>query len=216
MDKGKSAGLLYITNPMCSWSYGFLQEINRLKEEYQDVLDFRLLMGAIRISDTQALDEPSKDALAHQWHQVHERTGQEFNFGLFNQDQFIFNTEAACRAMVLARHLIPEKEFEVFEALQKAFFQDLVNITQADGLLQVLLPFQISEETFLSLFHSNHLKEEVQQHFDYANKIGATVLPSVYLESGRQVLKIGRGYRTFEDMQPVVDQAIHQIRTRLD
>jgi putative protein-disulfide isomerase len=199
---------------MDSWSFGFAPEISRIKSAYQEVLEFGLVMGGLRTSETQPLDEPSKDGIAHLWHQVNERTGQEFNFSLFNKENFVYNTEPACRAMVVVRHLRHEAEFEIFQALQYAFFHEMIDITQVDSLVDVLLPFQIQEQDFLPLFHSGQIREETQQDFDFASGIGARLIPSVYLESEGQVHKIARGYRTFEDMQPIIDRTIHQVRVR--
>lgn len=199
---------------MCSWCYGFSPEITRIKGEYQDVLGFKMVMAGLRTGTTQPMDEPTKDEVAHHWHQVHERTGQEFNFKFFQKENFVYDTEPACRAMVVVRHLRPAFEFEIFQALQHAFYNQAIDITKADGLVNVLLNFEIKEQDFLSLFRSDQIRHETQQDFNLARRIGASGFPSVYLQTGDQMHVITRGYRTFDNMKPIVDRVIHQIWAR--
>ena len=214
MQDGQPFQLLYITDPLDPWSYGFTPEISRIKEEYEEVLDFRVVLGGIRTSNQQVLDEPSKDDLAHQWHQVNARTGQEFNYTLFQQEGFVYNSEPACRALVVVRHLQPGREFAVLQALHQAFFQQSLNITDPRKVAALLAGFGIEQEAFLAAFESEEIRQEVRQDFGLAAQVGAKQLPSLYLQAGGQVHTISRGYRTFDNMQPIINRVILQVQVR--
>lgn len=211
MQDGQPFQLLYITDPMDPWSYGFTPEINRIKKEYREVLDFRIVYGGIRTQNEQVLDEPSKDDIAHQWHQVNARTGQEFNYALFQQDGFVYNSEPACRALVAVRQLEPEQEFAAFQALQEAFFLQTLDFTDPSKVAALLAELGIGEEKFLLAFGSEDAGEETRQDFAFVAQLGAKKYPSVYLQTDTQVHAISRGYRTFDNMQPIITQLIHQV-----
>ncbi|CAN5852810.1 DsbA family protein [soil metagenome] len=214
MQDAQPFQLLYITDPLDPWSYGFTPEISRIKKEYQDVLDFRMVLGGIRTENKQVLDEPSKDDIAHQWHQVNARTGQEFNYALFQQEGFVYNSEPVCRALVVVRQLKPGREFAAFQTLQEAFFQRSLDITDPNQASALLAELGIREENFLAAFGSREVREQTGQDFAYAAQLGVKQFPSLYLQTGQEVHAISRGYRTFDNMQPIITRVIHQVRGR--
>ncbi len=214
MQDAQPFQLLYITDPLDPWSYGFAPEISRIKKEYQDVLDFRMVLGGIRTENQQVLDEPSKDDIAHQWHQVNARTGQEFNYALFQQEGFVYNSEPVCRALVVVRQLKPGREFAAFQTLQEAFFQRSLDITDPNQASALLAELGIREENFLAAFGSQEVREQTGQDFAYAAQLGVKQFPSLYLQTGQEVHAISRGYRTFDNMQPIITRVIHQVRGR--
>ncbi|MFT4678397.1 MAG: putative protein-disulfide isomerase [Flavobacteriales bacterium] len=47
--------------------------------------------------------------LKHHWEEVNQRSGQPFGFDLFKLENFIYDTEPGCRAVVTIRAISPEK-----------------------------------------------------------------------------------------------------------
>lgn len=50
--------LLYIADPLCSWRYGFRDEITKLKDHFSEELGFLLIMGGLRPGGTDSLTYP--------------------------------------------------------------------------------------------------------------------------------------------------------------
>jgi len=73
--EGEGSTLIYISDPMCSWCYGFAPEISEIKEAYPQY-DFKVILGGLRPGGT----ETNKDLgsfLDHHWKEVEKRTWQK-------------------------------------------------------------------------------------------------------------------------------------------
>ena len=77
-NKDSRDAIIYIADPMCSWCYGFREELTRLKNQYADQMDFQLIMDGLRPGGGDAWDQKMKDFLRHHWEQVGEARRQVF------------------------------------------------------------------------------------------------------------------------------------------
>ena len=204
--------LLYFTDPMCPWSYGFTPEISKLYGEYQEHIGLRLVMGGLHVNDNLILTEPAKHEMARQWHRIQDITGRRFNFNFFNhKHHYLYNTEPACRAMVTLRYMKGDVEFELFKALQENFFIEGEDLTQDDSLVDVLLKFDIEEDDFLSMFHSENMYLETQDDFDFTSRVRVNVFPSLYLKANHSLTLISRGYKPYMDLMPRLEDALYRV-----
>ena len=68
----------------------------------------RIVLGGLRPGGGEAWNEEFKGFLKHHWEEVTARSGQPFGDKLFSLDHFNYDTEPACRAVVVARGMKPE------------------------------------------------------------------------------------------------------------
>ena len=108
--------IIYIGDPMCSWCYGFAPEITKVKEQYKQ-LDFKLILGGLRPGGTEKIQGMDM-FLRHHWKEVNKKSGQPFSYEILKQKDFVYDTEPACRAVVVARELKPGIELDFFRAIQ--------------------------------------------------------------------------------------------------
>ena len=92
--------LWYFADPMCSWCWGFSPVITQVKENYLDKLNIALVMGGLQTEDVGVMSEDSQKEIFHHWHQVVEMTKQPISFDNAFPENFIYNTEPACRAVI--------------------------------------------------------------------------------------------------------------------
>ena len=100
--------LLYIADPMCSWCWGFAPVIAEIRERFMARLPVHLVMGGLRPGTSRQMDETSKVETRHHWEHVQEASGQPFDFGFFDREGFVYDTEPAARAVVVLRRAGPE------------------------------------------------------------------------------------------------------------
>ncbi|MDX5346683.1 MAG: DsbA family protein [Hymenobacteraceae bacterium] len=211
----KKPQLIYVADPMCSWCYGFAPEISRLKGSHDELVDFKLVMGGLRTGSSDPMNAQLKEMVARHWEQVHDVSGQPFNYHFLHRNDFVYDTEPACRAMVAVRHLKPKLEFEIFKDMQRQFYAEATDITQLDSLLEIMLDFGINEDEFIQLFNSEKIKEETQDDFDLALGMGVESFPTVLLmDDSEELHLITKGYRTYEQMVDILDSYLprHQHR----
>jgi putative protein-disulfide isomerase len=106
--------ILYFGDPMCSWCWGITNDLEMLKEHFKQELQFELILGGLRPGGGDKWDKKMKKMLKGHWGHVNDRTGQPFNYELFNWGNFNYDTEPPSRAVRVIRDLIPEEEFNFF------------------------------------------------------------------------------------------------------
>src|ERR1700744_6137554 len=71
--------LIYFSDPMCSWCYGFSPVIEDIRRTFGRALPVRVVMGGLRPGTETAMTEEAKLEIADHWTHVHEATGLPFN-----------------------------------------------------------------------------------------------------------------------------------------
>ncbi|MBF9253628.1 DsbA family protein [Pontibacter sp. 172403-2] len=200
--------LIYVMDPMCSWCYGFAPQLQKLKQAQEDKLKFKLVMGGLRPGTTKPMDTGMRDSIRHHWQEVEKATEQPFNYTLLERNDFVYDTEPACRAVITMRYLKPEAELEMAEAIQNAFYAQGSDVTQPAILAAIATQFDVTEEEFLEMFNSELMLEKTQQDFLIARHLQANAFPSLYLLNGHQVSLLSRGYRLFEALNSRLQEAL--------
>ena len=209
------ATLIYIADPMCSWCYAFGPELETLLNGLADV-PLEIVVGGLRANNTKPMDEELKAVLMSHWHHVHEATGLPFSDQALSHPGFIYDTEPACRAVVAARLLAPSATLQVFQAIQRAFYAEGLNVTQGEVLAQVASAalitagIQIEAETFGAKWAAAESIAATHDDFIQTQRWGVTGFPTLVLERNGKLDLITAGFvRTealVERMQTVIDQ----------
>jgi putative protein-disulfide isomerase len=205
--------LIYVMDPMCSWCYGFAPVLHKLKTEQEGKVKFKLVLGGLRPGTTEPMSDEMKAAVKQHWQEVEKATEQAFDFGFFERDSFVYDSEPACRAVVTMRYLQPEKELEMAEEVQRAFYSRNNDVTKAEVLAEIALGLGIAEDTFLEKFQSDEMKEKTQQDFLIARHLQANAFPSVYLLVGHNLSLLSRGYRLYDALKAKLEEALKGSRT---
>ncbi|TXK51876.1 DsbA family protein [Pontibacter qinzhouensis] len=186
--------ILYVTNPMCAWCYGFTPVMRRLRALWHGRLNIKILIGDMQAYATEPLLASEKERLAVSWHRVQQRVNLPFDYRFFLKRYFVYHTEPVCRALLVVKLLRPVLTLEVLRALHSAFFADGLDLTNPDNIYQVVKLFGISENLFFALYESDEIMEQLEEEFKLAERIGATSFPSVYLETQRGPELLVKGF----------------------
>ena len=198
--------LIYVGDPMCSWCYGFAPELEKLIEKHKSQMDIELITGGLRPYFKKPINE-MKDFLSHHWEDVNKASQQPFNYDILDQSDIIYDTEPACRAVVVVRHMDREKEFEFFKLIQEAFYYKNKNLTIAENYFPILDNLGLEKETFRKHFYSDEYKELVKEDFKRASALGVQGFPSLLLEYEGKLTILTRGYTSAE----IVNDAINSV-----
>ncbi len=186
-------GLIYFADPMCSWCWGFSAVIHTIKEDFSEQLPIRVMMGGLYAGASKPLDPAGKADIREHWQHVAELSGAEFDYAFFDREQFVYNTEPACRAIVLVQQHEPTATLAFLKQLQKAFYQHNRNITDRDILCEEAVKFGFNAEKFAQLFDADELIAETQKHFAITKQVGVTGFPTLFAvdDSGQQTMTSG-------------------------
>ncbi len=197
--------LLYVADPMCSWCWGFSPVLARLREAYAGRLRFTLVLGGLRAETTQPLNDAMKGYILEHWRHVHARTGQPFDFAFDVPKGFVYNTEPTCRAVASVRALRFEATFPYLAAVQRAFYVDNADTTQAEVLAGLAADSGVDRGAFLKHFDADEARRATRLDFHLARRLGVSGFPSLVLNDRRGFALRSAGYRDFEELAPPLE-----------
>lgn len=198
--------IIYVGDPMCSWCWGVSPELIKLRDHYiPEKIAFKVLVGGLRPGGGDPWDDQMKDFLKHHWEQVQERSGQPFGYQLMELDEFNYDTEPACRAVVAARPLVREKEMEFFEAIQRKFYVESEDPGSVSFYESICESAGIDFIEFKTRFESEEAKKETMEEFQLNRRWGVQGYPTVILLNNDKLHMVAHGYASFETMKDQVD-----------
>lgn len=201
--------IIYVGDPMCSWCWGISPALNRLQvAAHRNGINYRILLGGLRPGGGEPWNQQFKDFLRHHWEEVSQRSGQPFGNDLFERDQFDYDTEPACRAVVAARTLKPEVEARFFELVQHYFYVRNQDPKKETFYQPICRELQLDYGEFLLLFNSEVVKETTRREFQINRQWGVTGYPTVILRKGNELTAIARGYAEYEEMWSRVESLV--------
>ena len=187
--------LIYVGDPLCSWCWGFAPSLRSLRLRHPDRFRYRILLGGLRTgSSALQVDARVRSYLARAWKEVERRSGQPFNHSFLETADFVYDTEPACRAVVAARHLAPDRVFEYNEALQDAFYHRSLDPTKLETFLSIAREQGLPEETFQTTFHTEEVHRETRKDFDEARALGVHGFPTLLVRSNGSTRTITSGW----------------------
>lgn len=199
--------LIYIGDPMCSWCYGFSPELSEAIKSLGNKVQVRAVMGGLRPYNTEKISG-MKDFLKEHWEHVNEASGQPFDYGILDDENFVYDTEPPSRAILVIRQLKPEVEMPFFHDVQKLFYAENKHTHIAENYHPLLKKYDIDQSSFKTAFESNALKQLTRADFAEAGEMGIRGFPSlVILQDGKYTL-VTNGYAKAEQ---VVSQVLKII-----
>ena len=203
--------VIYIGDPMCSWCWGMAPVIERIARR-RDV-DFRIVVGGLRPGPAaQILDDDLRGVLAHHWEQVAGTTGQPFAPASLERENWTYDTEMPARAVVTMRHLQPENELGLFTHIQRAFYADGVDITDAAAYPALIDAFDVDESDFMRMLVSEEARTAAWNDFATARELGATGFPTVLLRIEGTLQVLSRGYAGADYFDSVLAQWVEGVQ----
>jgi putative protein-disulfide isomerase len=193
--------LILVADPMCSWCYGFGKEVTELQQAVPE-LELQVVVGGLRPGETAVMPKHQRMARLEHWNRVEAASGLPFNREAFlANDNLVYDTEPACRAVVTARQLAPTADqLVILRTIQRAFYVDGRDITKGEVLANVVagalskLGVATTPDEFLKAWQSADAVAETRHDFLQARRWGISSFPSLLLEDGEKLYSLAPGY----------------------
>ncbi len=193
--------IIYIGDPMCSWCYGFSPVIQALYRKHRDQVKMTLTVGGLHVGDNCIHDDHRAEFLREHWRDIGERSGQPFKFDILEEKGWLYDTEAACRAVVVMRRLRPGNEYPYFAAIQSGFYAENRDSNDDATYAVAAQAFGVETEEFLASYHDPKTKEETANDFRWSQSMGITGFPSVLVRDKEDYAALTLGYQPLDAIE---------------
>ena len=200
--------IIFVTDPMCSWCWGMADDIQSIRADYAELVEFDLLLGGINPQSTQYVGKYGRQFLLKLWEDIFQTTGKSFGFKL--PDMYIHNSFLPCLAIESVKEFSVDLAFDFLYQLQKQFFEYGQNVNDLDMLRKQAENFGLPSDLFDLAMSKKHLKEQVRFQFQHSKSFGTSVLPSVLFDSGDTCNLLMGGYANKE----TIGQALSKLNER--
>ena len=171
--------LIYFADPMCSWCYGFSPVIEDIRRVYGNALPIRVVMGGLRPgTDTPMTAEAAEKLIGH-WTHVQEASGLAFDGAVVRREGFVYDTDPAARAVVVARRSGEDLAVRYLEAAQRAFYSEGRDVTQAEVLGDLAEDFGLERAGFMEAWGSEAARAETWRDYALSQRAGVTGFPTL-------------------------------------
>lgn len=171
--------LIYFSDPMCSWCYGFSSVIEDVRRAYGEALPVRVVMGGLRPGTTAPMTAQARSDIAGHWTHVHEASGLPFDPAVLEQEGFVYDTDPAARAVVIARRQGDDLAVRYLAAAQRAFYAENRNVTSPQVLADLATDFGLDRAAFLEAWASEEAKQETWGDYALSQRAGVTGFPTL-------------------------------------
>lgn len=220
IGQGKLSGkteIIYVGDPMCSWCWGISPDLIKLRDHYRTKeVGYRVVVGGLRPGGGDPWNDQMKDFLKEHWGHVTERSGQPFGYRLMELDDFDYDTEPSCRAVVAARPMVGDEEMEFFEAVQRKFYVDSEDPKDPAFYESICKQFSINFEKFKERFNSEELRYETREEFMLNRQWGMQGYPTIILLHHDELFLIAHGFATFDQMKAQIEKTISEVAKKKD
>jgi putative protein-disulfide isomerase len=196
--------LLYVADPLCSWCYGFGPQIDLLRARFAD-LPLNLMMGGLRAYNTQVMDDSLKQYLRSAWQRVGETSGQPFSDAALAREDFVYDTEPPCRAVVTARALQPALAWPLMKAVQRSFYALGKDVTQPEVLAGIAQETGFDRHAFLQALHSPEMQDATASDFVEVKQLGVSGFPALLAVRDREAAFVANGFMRAETIAPRIE-----------
>ena len=205
-----NAILYYIADPMCSWCWGFHPVLQRVRSARPAGVPLRYVMGGLAKDSDEPMPDDVRAYVQDAWRAVAARTGATFNWDFWTRCQPRRSTYPACRAVLCAAAQQEDAGPRYFEAVQRAYYQQARNPSDADTLVIIAGETGLDTARFAADLLSQEIDERLHADFALRRRLGVRSFPTLILEQDEARTPLTIGYDDAEPVLARLSKALNQ------
>ena len=196
--------ILYIGDPMCSWCWGFSSVIDAIQNDFDHEAPLSIILGGLHAFDSFPMGNDYKTDIRHHWEDVSKATGAIFDYRFFDRNNFILDTEPACRAVVTMRQIKPDVVLSFYESISRSFYSENKDTTVLETFKLLVEKFDVDFDKFKQKFNSEKTKGETKKDFQVSQRLGVTGFPTLIIKEGDKLALLAGGYQPYKRLKPAI------------
>ena len=190
--------LYHVHDPMCSWCYAFRETLNELKKHLDSNVKIVNVVGGLAAHSDEIMPKEMQEKIENIWYEIQEVTGTKFNHDFWKKCLPRRSTYLACQATILARY--ENKEEEMIEAIQEAYYQKALNPSDATTLITLAKQIGMDEKKFEEDLKSQKIELDLQNELNFRRSLYVKTFPSLILKYKKELYPINIKYNDYESM----------------
>jgi putative protein-disulfide isomerase len=158
-------------------------------------------MGGLRAYTPQVMDAALARTLGHHWDEVQRQSGQPFVRLILQREDFVYDTEPACRAVVTVREHAGALALPMLHAIQHAFYAQGLDVTRGEVLADVYAGVcaeagghDFDPTAFAAAWAGEAMRRATRDDFVMTQEWGIRGFPTLLAVHGEQPHLIAPGY----------------------
>ena len=200
--------IYYVADPMCSWCWGFQPVLEKVKEAVPKEVPIVYVMGGLARDSDEPMPEEVRAYVQNAWRAVTAQTGATFNWDFWEKCSPRRSTYPSCRAFYAAKCQREDAGVAMFEAIQRAYYQQARNPSDVETLVALAGEIGLDKARFEEDLKSEAVEQGMQDGFTVRRSMNANEFPSLVVRDGEQVTFVVKGYAD-------VDLALARLRKAL-
>ncbi|GAA5039235.1 DsbA family protein [Marivirga lumbricoides] len=213
--ENEKLNLLYIWDGYCGWCYGFSKELTKFHNNHPE-LPITVLPGGLFTGD-KSLPISNYPHIPEANQRINQLTGAVFGDSynnLLKKGNFLLNSEDAGKGFVALKHFAPSKQYEIANAMMKLFYLEGKSLSDPETYGEIAQNLEIDPEKVMTCFHTENALIETQQLFMKVKETGVNSYPTLLLQKGEEMIKIGGGVANVEKLEENLKNAVELFSTK--
>jgi putative protein-disulfide isomerase len=190
--------LYHVHDPMCSWCYAFKPTLDELRKHLADNIKLVHVVGGLAKHSDEVMPQEMQEKIEAIWYEIEDVVGTKFNHDFWKDCLPRRSTYLACQATILAR--AQNKEDEMIEAIQEAYYQKALNPSDASTLIELAKNIGMDEKKFEEDLKSQKIEEDLQNELNFRRSLNVRSFPSLILKYKKELYPINIKYNDYESM----------------
>jgi len=208
----KKKKLLYVYDALCGWCFGFSPTIQKIQQEYKDVLDIEVISGGLKVGESAGQLNVIAPYIKTAYKTV-EKTcgvtfGEPFVNGTLHKGTMILNSVPPAIALSIVKERYPDKALEFAALLHTMIYIDGFEPEDYDKYAIYAAKIGYDKEEFLQKMSDPIYKQKAFADFSRAMELGAMSFPTVLIENNGKYEILFNGYMPYNKVKTVLKTAL--------
>jgi len=196
--------IYYVFDVLCSWCYGFSDNMYQFYEQHKEDIDFRVMSGGMVLGDSEGPIGDLPQGIREAFPRIQEMSGRPFSdafYKLMEEGSAQLSSLPGALAMAAFRTYQPDNTLAFAKRMQEAFYQEGLPPAQAATYGHCAEDFGMNASDFMKLMVDKERLEFVQKEFEIVKQWGITGFPTVVYQEKDKAYLLARGYQSLEGLE---------------
>lgn len=204
--------LIYFYDALCGWCFGFSPVINELKKKYDQLFDFEIYSGGLRVGNQVGELSVVAPYIKSAYLQVEKtcgvKFGEPFIRKMLNGESIVLDSMPTATALCIVKEVAPAYSFQFASMLHQMIYVEGRSTDDVDYMLSHAPYLKFNPADFKTMMESKKYQDAAQADFAHAHQFGITGYPAIILSYGAKYYSIAKGYNDFNTVSYNIESVL--------